>query len=331
MSRVVLLAGLVLHATLFAGAATAQETLLVHLPSAPVESAGDLAGAVSALAGLLSDKVPGSDIQAQLFRRWSDANDFLEANGDHVALLLTEASFLLDRGSGSGLVPTHRLVRSGRGTYRRHLVVRSDADALRSLVDLQGRTLAIIETAGSSGLSFLERAVFEGEVSPLEWFGKLESEVDDFSATNNVLYGQAEAALIAEHNPLLAQHLGGDLRAVYTSPPLSLPVLAIREPSFDTQRRAALEAVLATLGEDARGRQVLEGLKLEGFEPVRGAQARAIVELPRPGGKKLEIALPGTTDLGLEIAPAPPAGELSFTLAVELPDIPLPRSEEEGN
>ena len=225
--------GVLCAALVLAAPAAAQDTFVVHLPSAPVEAAAHLAEAMTDLAAYLSEKVPGSTLEVRLFRRWSDADSYLEGHASSVALLLTEASFLLDRGAGSGFAPTHRLKREGRDTYRRLVVVRADAEDLGSLADLKGRSLTVVETAGASGPSFLERAVFEGVVAPLEWFGKLESEVDDFSAANKVLYGQTDSALISEHNPLVAGHLGRDLRAVYTSPPLSLPVLAVREGAFD--------------------------------------------------------------------------------------------------
>jgi ABC-type phosphate/phosphonate transport system substrate-binding protein len=307
--------------------ASAQDVLLVHLPSAPIEAAAHLAEAMAELAGYLSKEVPDADFEVRLFRRWNDADGFLTASGAGVALVLAEASFLLDRGPGSGLLPTHRLTRSGRGTYRRLVVVRAGAEDVRSLVDLQGRTLSIVETAGRSGPSFLERAVFEGEVAPLAWFGELRAEPDDFEAANKVLYGQSDAALLSEHNPLAAAHLGKDLRAVYTSPPLSLPVLAVRESAFGAGRRAALDRALAALAGDSRGRRVLEELKSDGFEPLRPAEARAVVELPRAPRKELEIALPAAVDLGLELPRPPPAGELPFTIVVEIPDVPLPRAD----
>lgn len=325
MRRVILLA------LALAAPAAAGDVLLVHLPSAPVEAAAHLAEAMTDLAAYLSEKVPGGELEVRLFRRWSDADRFLEDSGASVVLQLTDASFLIDQGPGSGLVPTHRLRRAGRGTFRRLVVVRADSGEPRRLVDLKGKTLVVVDTAGPRGPSFLERAVFEGEVDPLAWFGELESEVDDFSAANKVLFGQADSALISADNPLVESHLGGDLRAVYTSPPLSLPVLAVRDSAFDAARRAALDRALAELGRDPRGRRVLERLKLDGFEPLDEAAARAVAELPRSPRKELEVALPGPVELGLELDPPPPAGELPFTIAVEIPDVPLPRAGERGD
>lgn len=304
--------------------AAAQSTLLVHLPGAPVETSSHLAEAVAGFAAYLSERLPGHTFEPRLFRRWSDAHGALTSGGERVALTLTEAGFLVALEPAAGLEPTHRLVRAGSGTYRRVLVARADRADLAKLADLRGRSLGVVETAGPAEAVFLERAVFEDEVEPASWFGRLELAADDFTATSAVLYGQADAALVSEHNPLLREHLGKDLKALYTSPPLSLPVLAVRAAAFDPARRRALATAVDELGDDPRGRKLIEVLGLDGFESVPAAAARVLAELPSSGGKEMEIALPGGGAFGIEIAP-PPAGLLPFLLTVDLPEVPLPR------
>lgn len=314
---------------LLAAPVFAQSTLLVHLPSAPVETASRLAEAVTELAQYLSEKTPGQSFEPQLFRRWSDAHDALTSGGDRVALTLTDAAFLVALEAGSGLTPTHRLVREGRGTYRRLLVVRADQPGFVRLSDLRGRTLGVVETAGPAEAAYVERAVFEGEVDPGTWFSRLEPMADDFTATSAVLYGQTDAALVAEHNPLLRDHLGRDLKSLYTSPPLSLPVLALREGALDTGQRRAFDDAMRDLPADPRGRKLLEALRADGFASLPAAEAVRLAALPSAGGKELEIALPGAAALAVTPAPLPPATQLPFLLAVELPEIPLPREGEQ--
>ena len=223
-----------------AGVAAGGQTLLVHLPSAPVEAAGDQAEAITALAEYLAARLPARGLEPKIFRRWRDAQAFLGDNSEDVTLMLSDASFALDR--SSGLAPAYRFTRDGRSTYRRLLVVRSDRPELEKLVDLRGKTLALVETSGTTAdAAFLKREVFEDELDPADWFTTVASEVDDFSATASVLYGVTDAALVAEYNPLLADHLGQELRAVFESPELSLPVLSVREAAFEPADRAALD------------------------------------------------------------------------------------------
>src|SRR5439155_843454 len=103
-----------------------------------------------------------------------------------------------------------------------------------SLADLKGRSLALALSGGEQATRFLARAVFDGELTPETWFGKLVSETDELTAVADVLYGRADAALVSDDNPLFVSHLGKELKVVYTSPALSLPVVAYRASALTT-------------------------------------------------------------------------------------------------
>ena len=316
LAAVALAAGL-LAAT--ASVAGAQAILLVHLPSAPVEAANKQAEAITSLAEYLSQQLAGQPVEAKIFRRWRDANVFLAESSDSVELMLSDASFAL--AAPADLSPAYRFVRRGVETYRRQLVVLSERRELEKLADLSQKRVAIVETAGEGDLEFLQREVFEGDLDPATWFADLEPTLDDFLATASVLYGQTDAALIAEYNPLLASHLGKELRVIFDSPALSLPVLSLRSSAFDPARRQALARAIADLPSDPLGQRVLGDLGIEGLRPLAGGGA--VLRLATKREKRLEIALP----TGGEFAPAAPAlpgpQELSYGIAVELPEIPL--------
>ncbi len=292
-------------------------TLLVHLPSAPVTAAGDQAAAIDALVEYLEAQLPGVGLEPKIFRRWRDARDYLDEHAGDVALMLSDASFAAD---DLELTPAFRLVRGDRSTYRRLLVVRADRPELDKLVDLRGKTLALVETAGAGAdAAFVKARVFDGALDPADWFA-LQLEADDFTATASVLYGQTDAALVADFNPLLAKNLGQELRAVYESPELSLPVLSVHDGAFTTAERETLGRALEGLTGDPVGRRVLDGLGIEGMGPVTGAALAR--ESGRPS-KTLRLASPGATPVPLPKPALPAAEELSFAVAVELPEIPL--------
>ena len=304
---------------LAAPAARAQQTLLVHLPSAPVQAAGDQAGAVTALAEYLSARLPDSSFEAKIFRRWRDAQDHLEAHSAEVTLMLSDASFAA---SGIvGLTPAYRFERGGSSTYRRLLVVRADRPELGKLIDLESRTLALVETAGADAdAASLRREIFEGALDPAALFSEIKPEVDDFAATASVLYGQTDAALVADYNPLLASHLGKELRSVFESPELSLPVLSVRESAFTATDREALGRALEALNQGILGRLVLADLGIDGIRPLIGA---ALARTPERQ-KNLSIASSGGVTVELAPPPLPAPEQLSFSVGVELPEIPLP-------
>ncbi len=314
---------------LAAAAAPAQQTLLVHLPSAPVESAASQAEAVAVLTDYLSRELPEVTLEAEIFRHPQDAIAYLAENSEAVALTLSDAAMVSDFAADAGLEPYRRFSRQGAPTYRRLVVVRSDRDELQKLVDLRDLSLAVVETTASAGVAFLHRQVFEGAIEPGSWFGTIAPVDDDFAATASVLYGQTDAALIAEYNPLLTQHLGGELRVVYESPPLSLPVLSLRASVFGTELRRALDRALEGIAEDPRAGSALADLGIDGFTAVSG-RSSLLAEISSSPQKAFEIALPQDGTVTLEPPPTLAPEQLPWTLAVELPELELDPASIEG-
>ena len=305
--------------------ALAQQTLLVHLPSAPVEASNQQAEAITELAAILSQRLPETTVEATIFSRWEDANAYLEGQGDTIALMLSDASYALV--APPEWTPFYRFVREGSESYRRRLVVHRDSQELTSLADLSQKSLAVVETSGTSDAAFLEQQVFEGDLDPRVWFAApLTPAADDFEATASVLYGQTDAALVAEYNNLLSKHIGEELRVIFDSPPLSLPVLSVRQASLTPVQQQALGLALADLGGDPRGKKVLAGLGIEEIRPFSRGRA-ALRPTTRPS-KPFEIALPTDFDLPLEISPPPTTDQLTFGIAIELPQVPLEAGQE---
>ena len=305
--------------------AGAAEILLVHLPSAPLESSTQLATAVETLGEYLSAEVSGLELEVKIFRRWEDAHAFFTENASAITALLSDASFLLDLPPNERLIPVWRFVRSGKETYHRLLDVRTESQ-IQGVAELKARTLHIVKTTGGETLAFLEQAVFGGELAPQEWFGRLSAVADDFTAVASVLHSQGEVALIAEHNPLLRSHLGGELQSVYRSPPLSLPVLALRVAALRPEQRSALDDALARISQVSAGQQILAKLGLDGFRPIlRGSSPfdrDALLRLPSSRRKVMEIALPSGSAVSAQLPPPLGPEDVTFSLAIELPEFP---------
>jgi hypothetical protein len=299
----------------------AQQALVVHLPSSPIEGAARQAAAVQSLAGLLSSQVAGLDLEPKLFRRLSDARAFLEQSPERAVLILTDAAWVPDLAS-AGFTPAFRLRRDGGDTYRRLLIVPAAA-AAKTLGDLRGGSLTVVDTT-PSGEAFLRQAVFSGEIDVAKWFAQTANEVDDFAAVNAALFGTTDAALAAEYNPLLISNLDRELRVIYRSPPLPLPVVSWRSEgagSLSTTVRSGIERAMAGLGGSAEGKALLAELGIDGFARVGTGDGGRLASLPAAAEKNFEITAPGGTVLSIE-PPAPPAsGSLTYRLAIELPKV----------
>lgn len=70
------------------------------------------------------------------------------------------------------------------------------------------------------------------------------------------------------YNPLLGQHLGGDLKVLYESPRLSLPVLSLRSAVFGADLRSVLNRVLGGIAADPQAAPALAELGIDGFATV---------------------------------------------------------------
>lgn len=288
LAPLVLLFGLALPAA-------AQRTLVVYLPDAPADSAKKLAESVTGLQQMVSAR-SGVPFDLKFFRKADDCAAYLGANRAGVAVAVAPPEFLAE--AAPELVPVLRFSRDGRDTYRRIVVVRSN-DPAKSLGDLRGRSISAIQPAESTN-----RAALRGE-SGL----RIVETPDDLAAAANALYGTTDAALVSEVNPLAAAHIGKELRVVYTTPPLPLPVVAIRPNAFTPREREAVEQALLDAG------HALSSLQISGFERF---------EMPKPiEEKKVEfVAVPAdAVDL-----PAPNTAKLgtSALLTVEIPDVVVP-------
>ncbi|MCG8463023.1 MAG: phosphate/phosphite/phosphonate ABC transporter substrate-binding protein [Holophagales bacterium] len=294
------------------------ETLVVHLPSSPAESAGRQAMAIDALADALGRAVPG--LETRIFRRLSDLREYLDASPEEVSLVLTDAALPATAPDSWSLRPLAGLLIDGRTTYRR-LVVTSGSSPAERLSDLRGQPLAVVAAAVGDPADYLGRFVFAGLLDPADYFGRLETTTDDGEAVTALLFGGGHPVLVAEFHPLVRRHLGDGLRAIFESAPLPTPVLSERAGALDDDQRRALVEVLGGLDADGPRPEVAEGLGIDGFRVLDDTARRALVSGPLAAGKRFEPLWPpaGTESLpGLEMPAPPAASELPLTLTLPL-------------
>lgn len=174
-----------------------RRTVIVFLPDLPTESDKRLAEAVRGMLASMPVR-----LQVELFRRADDARSFFAANRERVGMVIAnrELTDALD------VTPRFQLTRGGSRVYRR-LVVVPLRSPVRSLDDLRGRTVSAVDLLRDAGAGNVVRVP------------------DDLTAAANVLFGKTDAAVVAEANPLVAQH-AGELRAITTLPAAQLPVVA---------------------------------------------------------------------------------------------------------
>jgi ABC-type phosphate/phosphonate transport system substrate-binding protein len=315
--------GAVLVASGASFAQAEKKAMVVHLPEAPIESMSRLAEGVTALATYLQGAVPDLTLEVKAFRKSDDAIQFLATQGESTALVVCDAAFLLELPEGYEVA--HRFVRRGRETARKIVVVKKDSD-LESLASLKGRSLTMTFGSSEPVMIFLADSVFRSEIDPRRWFSGIARETDDFTAIAAVLYGRTEAALVSEDNPLLATHLDKDLSVIYTSPPVSLPVIAVRAGVFAPAHLSALASAVDGLASRAEAEPIRAVLAIDGFRSIGEGSRRAADLLASASVRReLEIAIPAVPlpPLPVELQPLP-TGAVPFVVGVELSEIVIP-------
>ncbi len=319
-------AALLTLAAILSGASTAsgeKRAMVVHLPEAPIESMNRLAEGVTALASYLQGSVKDLTLEVKAFRKSEDARGFLASQGEATALVVCDAAFLLDLQDGYEVA--HRFVRRGRETGRKLVVVKKDG-GLESLASLKGRSLTMTLGTSWPAIRYLTESVFRNEIDPTFWFGGIIQETDDFTAIAAVLYGRTDAALVSEDNPLLATHLEKDLVSIYSSPPLSLSVIAVRPGAFAPGQLATFTASLDGLGSRPEAEPIRAVLAIDGFRRVEEGLRRAGDLLAGSSVRReLEVAIPSSTlpPLPADLQPLPP-GAVPFVVGVELGEVAIP-------
>jgi ABC-type phosphate/phosphonate transport system substrate-binding protein len=294
--------------------------MVVFLPSTPTESASRAAAGITQLAAFLSER-SGLRIEAKAFRRAEDATAYLAGAPAEAALVIADQAFLLDLPQGFDVVPSFRFSRGGRDTSRRIVVVRNN-DRATSLAGLRGRALATSIGAGRGSSAWMSRMVFGGEIDPPRWFSRIVREPDDFTAATNVMFGRVDAALVSDDNPLVAANLGKELREVYASRAVSLPVIAIRSTLTDAQR-TAIEQALASVQRAGDSQAILSGLAIDRLQRIPEGERAGLLRLPSAPMRALEVALPSVTIDAPRLAPLAP-DQLPYVLGVKLLDLPIP-------
>jgi ABC-type phosphate/phosphonate transport system substrate-binding protein len=286
---------------LFATTAFAQRTLVVYLPDSPAESAKKLAESVTDLAQSVSQR-SGVPFELKFFRKAEDCAAFVAANRRDIGLIVAPPEFIAELPDDLGLAPIYQFSRSGKETYRRIVIVRS-ADPARSLADLRGRTISVVQP--------FARSAFRNDAPA---FRAIVPAADDQTAAANVLYGGSDAALVSELNPVAAAHIGKELRVIHTTGNVPLPIVAIRGAAFNDREREAVESAFMA------SQTTLAAIQVTGLARLGGRE-----ETPRPPEEKKQLEIVGVSVEALDL-PAPSTASLTVPVmvAMEVPEIVIP-------
>jgi phosphonate transport system substrate-binding protein len=196
---------------------------------------------------------------------------------------LSPYAFVRAQNESVALSPLANVIADGATSGAGYIVVRSDS-SVRTLEDLRGKTLALVDPSSTTGYLYPMKLLLDKRLDPFSHFSRTEFLGNHESALMAVHEGRADAAATYQG----ALH---SLEQSHAISPLSFRIIAKtgRSPRdlfcangrLSSEAQASMRAGL--LGIDGRtpeGRAVLSSLRLNGFapaddslyEPVRAAE-----------------------------------------------------------
>jgi ABC-type phosphate/phosphonate transport system substrate-binding protein len=173
------------------------------------------------------------------------------------------------------------VVKDGKKTQKIIILVRVDS-LYNTLKDLRNKTL-VVAKGDTVGPLYLDNLLLQQRLpESTKYFSTIQERVKASQAVLALFFGQSDACLInegsfammAELNPQVKEKL----RIMHASPEFLVGLGIFRKDMFQ-EDRATLRKTLATLGDSARGKQVLMLFKADRFDAVEPRELESVRRL----------------------------------------------------
>jgi phosphonate transport system substrate-binding protein len=164
------------------------------------------------------------------------------------------------------VVPLYR----GEPLYQSYLIVPANDDSTRTMLDLEGKVFAYSDPDSNSGFLVPQVRLLKAGKDPQRFFSRSFFSWAHRDVVRAVADGVANAGAVDGyvwdtlklHRPDLVNRT----RVVQKSEKFGFPPFVAR-PSLPVEDFAALQSVMLEMGENPKGRALLEDLNLDGFSP----------------------------------------------------------------
>jgi ABC-type phosphate/phosphonate transport system substrate-binding protein len=152
-----------------------------------------------------------------------------------------------------------------------YLVVHKDSP-VRTVADLKGKTLTLINQTREHCHLFLERRCLGGEQKPKQFFGEVNKYGDADDALADVVDELAQAALVdglaLENYRKTRPNRAAKLRVLLESEPFPAGVVAYNPATLDEATLQRFRDGMVTANQTKRGKELLNMVRMTGFEPL---------------------------------------------------------------
>lgn len=231
----------------------------------------------------LSDKTGWEVILVQR-ETYAEINALLKSGDVDLAFVCTYAYIQGQQEFGLELLVAP--VIDGRAEYRSYLIVPGDSKAKR-FEDLKGQTFAFTDPMSTSGrlvplywlnqMGYTPRSFFSNYVFTYSHDNSIRAVAD------NLVDGAAVDSLVFESMVAADPELSKQVKIVARSQAFGAPPVVVR-PGLDSRSKGLLKEVFLGLSEEPQGREILKGLRIDGFVPIDDSAYDGVREMAHEVG-----------------------------------------------
>ena len=214
-------------------------------------------------------------------------NHFLESGRVDVAFVCSGP--YVEGHDRFGLLLLAAPVVKGKPVYYSNLIVPSRS-AARTLADLRGKTFAFTDPKSNSGCLVVKARLAQMGFVPEEFFSSItHTYAHDRSihaVADHMVDGAAVDSLIWDYLAAAEPRLASQVRVLEQYGPYGIPPV-VASPKLDPKLREKIRQVLLNIHKSAKGRSILQAMRVDRFALVEDKDYQAIRELLTPNRQDL--------------------------------------------
>jgi len=209
-------------------------------------------------------------------------NHFLESGRVDVAFVCSGP--YVEGHDRFGLLLLAAPVAKGKPVYYSNLIVPTRS-AARTLADLQGKSFAFTDPKSNSGCLVVKARLAQMGFTPEDFFSSLTHtyahDLSIHAVADHLVDGAAVDSLIWDYLAAADPRLASRVRVLERYGPYGVPPV-VASPKLDPELRERIRQALLNIHKSAKGRDILQAMRVERFALVEDKDYQAIRELLPP-------------------------------------------------
>lgn len=169
----------------------------------------------------------------------------------------------------------------GKALYYSYIIVRKDSD-IKKFEDLKGRSFVFVDPMSNTGMLYPAYLISQMQESPEVFFGEYSYSYAHDTSIRAVAEGIADAAavdsLVWDYLEKTGSSYTRNTRIIQRSQPFGIPPVVVR-PGLKKDLKEKISHILFEMHKDAKGKAILNKMKIDKFVQVDDSNYDSIREL----------------------------------------------------